>query len=245
MSARLLLAASFGLGLLCAQTFEVASIRENPGPSWPVRIGYAASGPRLTLQVWSVEELIQEAFSLKRYGLAMPPGSPTAFYDITAKAEGDGALTREQFKPLLQKLLTDRFRLQFHRETRELPVYAMVAGKGGPKFHESDPEKPEKFYHGVNGRNQYMDFQQATMEMVANGVMGNGIDRPVIDKTGLTGKYDIRLEATPEFRINNNPQPEDLRVFEAIQQQLGLKLEPQQASIEVLVVDRIEKPSAN
>ena len=83
------------------------------------------------------------------------------------------------------------------------------------------------------------------MELVTERLGGEGVDRPVIDKTGLTGKYEIRLEATPEFRINNNPQPEDLRIFDAIQQQLGLKLEPQKAGIEVLVVDRMDKPSAN
>jgi uncharacterized protein (TIGR03435 family) len=87
-----------------------------------------------------------------------------------------------------------------------------------------------------------MDLRQATMQMVADEI---GVDRPVIDKTGLTGKYDIRLEATPEFRINNNPQPDDLRVFEAVQQQLGLRLEPEKAMVDVMVVDHVEKPSGN
>jgi uncharacterized protein (TIGR03435 family) len=79
--------------------------------------------------------------------------------------------------------------------------------------------------------------------MVADGI---GVDRPVIDKTGLTGKYDIRLEATPEFRINNNnPQPNDLSVFEAVQQQLGLRLEAQKSMMDAMVVDHVEKPSGN
>ena len=72
-----------------------------------------------------------------------------------------------------------------------------------------------------------------------------GPDRPVVDKTGLTGLYDFFVEATPEWRINNNPQPEDVSVFSAVQDQLGLKLEPQKAMIDILVVDHMDKPSPN
>jgi uncharacterized protein (TIGR03435 family) len=223
-----------------APAFEVASIHANPGP-WHVLNGYSSSGPRLTLEGWRPFALIMEAYDLKRYQVSFTP-SDDAVYDIAAKAEGDGTPTKAEFRLMLQTLLADRFNLKFHREMRELPVYAMVIGKSGVKFKESPPEKPSRTYGGVNGRNQYMEYSQGTMEMVADGI---GVDRPVIDKTGLTGKYDIRLEATPEFRINNNPQPDDLRIFDAIQQQLGLKLEPQKANIEVLVVDHMDKPSAN
>lgn len=223
-----------------APAFDVASIHENPGP-WHVMLGYSSSGPRLTLEGWRPFALIMEAYDLKRYQVSFS-SSDESVYDIAAKAEGSGNLTRAEFRPMLQALLAQRFNLKVHRETREMPVYAMIIGKSGVKFKESPPEKPSRTYGGVNGRNQYMEYSQGTMEMVADGI---GVDRPVIDKTGLTGKYEIRLEATPEFRINNNPQPDDLRIFDAIQQQLGLKLEPQKANIEVLVVDHMDKPSAN
>ena len=71
------------------------------------------------------------------------------------------------------------------------------------------------------------------------------MDRPIVDKTGLTGTYAFKLEATPEFRINNNPESSDISVFTAVQEQLGLKLEAQKAPVEILVVDHIEKPSGN
>jgi uncharacterized protein (TIGR03435 family) len=225
--------------------FEVASIRENLGP-WHVLLGYSASGPRLTLEAYSPGGLIMEAYGLKGYQISYAasvrrPDQPE-YYDIAAKAEGSGSPTRGEFRQMLQALLADRFRLAVHREMREMPVYALVVGKNGTKFPESKPESQLKRFHGVNGRNQYMDYVQATMEMVADGI---DVDRPVVDKTGLTGKYDIRLEATPEFRIRNNPQPDDLSIFDAIQQQLGLRLEAQKSGVEVLVVDHIEKPSAN
>lgn len=241
-----LLAAAVTLALF-AQTgpsFEVASIRENPGP-WHVLEGYSPSGPRLTLEGWSIRALVQEAYGLKPYQV-INNQSITLFYNIAAKAEGEASLTRDQFRPLLQRLLADRFALKVHRETREIPVYVMVIGKNGPKLKESDPDEPDKYHVGVNGRNQSVELQQGTMGQLAESIPGAVLaDRPVIDQTGLTGKYDIRLEATPYFRINNSPQPDDLSVFEAIQQQLGLKLEPQKEPIEVLVVDRIEKPTEN
>lgn len=232
---------------LFAQTrpaFEAVSIHENPGP-WHVLTGYSPSGPRLTLEGWRTSELIQEAYGLKRYQVTMPSGTVDVVYDIVAKAEGDNVRSKEEFRPLLQTMLEERFHLKFHREQREIPVYALVVGKNGPKFHESDADAEPKRFHGVNGRNQYLDFRQATMQMVADELSGGGMNRPVLDKTGLAGKYDIRLEATPEFRINGNPQPDDLSIFDAIQQQLGLRLDPQKAPIEVLVVDHIEKPSGN
>ena len=237
------IAMTLGQSWIAAQApaFEAASIREDPGPTWHVMRGYSSSGPRLTLETWSRIDLIMEAYDLKRYQVSYAP-TDDVLYDIAAKAEGDGTPTRAELRLMLQTLLADRFNLKFHREMRELPVYAMVVGKSGVKFKESPPDKPVKSFAGVNGRNQYMELSQGTMEMVAERI---GIDRPVIDKTGLTGKYEIRLEATPEFRISNNPQPDDLRIFDAIQQQLGLKLEPQKANIEVLVVDHMDKPSAN
>ncbi|HVW07678.1 MAG TPA: TIGR03435 family protein [Bryobacteraceae bacterium] len=233
---------------LFAQTgpsFEVASIRENPGP-WHVMGGYSASGSRLTLEGWFVRSLVEEAYDLKSYRVIYTGDSANLVYNIVAKAEGEEALTRDQFRPLLQRLLADRFALKVHRETREIPVYVMVEGKNGPKFKESNPEEPEKNHVGVNGRNQSLEFQQGTMGELAERIPGAALaDRPVIDQTGLTGKYDIHLEATLYFRINNNPQPDDLSIFDAIQQQLGLRLEAQKMPMEVLVVDHVEKPTEN
>jgi uncharacterized protein (TIGR03435 family) len=242
-----LLAAAVTLTLF-AQTrpsFEAVSIHENPGP-WQRMASYAPSGPRLTLEGWRITNLIQEAYAIKRYQVILPPGSPDAVFDIAAKAEGDAERPKAEFRPLLQTVLEERFHLKFHREQRELPVYAMVIAKGGPKFHESAADEPAKNFGGVYGRNQSVEFQQGTMEDLARRIPNAlFIDRPVIDHTGLTGKYTIKLVATPEFRINNNPRPDDLSVFEAIQQQLGLKLEPRKEPIEVLVVDHVEKPTAN
>jgi hypothetical protein len=99
---------------------------------------------------------------------------------------------------------------------------------------------------GVHGRNQTMNSRKVTMDVAAERIRGAFfLERPVLNKTGLTGLYDVRLEATPEFRINRGPEPDDISVFTAVQEQLGLKLESTKAPIEVLVIDHIEKPSEN
>ena len=165
-------------------------------------------------------------------------------FDIDAKAEGDAPPGTEAFRRMLQALLADRFKFQFHREMRELPVYALVVGKNGPKFKESPPEAIVSGRHTMNGRNQIMTLTRATMEdVIQQFPVYTG--RPVIDKTGLTAMYDLRMEATPLFRINRDPDPSDISVFVAVQEQLGLKLESQKTSVEVLVIDHVEKPSGN
>jgi uncharacterized protein (TIGR03435 family) len=84
------------------------------------------------------------------------------------------------------------------------------------------------------------------METLVGAIQrGFNSDRPVVDRTGLTGTYDLKLEATPEWRIDSNPDPNEVSIFTAVKEQLGLKLEAQKAMIEILVIDRVEKPSAN
>ena len=152
-----------------------------------------------------------------------------------------------EFRQMLQTLLAERVNLKVHREMKEMPVYALVVGKNGPKLKESalDASSADNRV-GVNGRNQSMTASAATMEKLADTIRNIFFtDRPVLDKTGLTGTYAFKIEATPEFRINNSPELSDISVFTAVQEQLGLKLEPQKAMMEILVVDHIEKPSGN
>jgi len=230
------------------RVFEVASIRPHEGPLHTIR-GFSSSGTRVTLEGYLPVYLVMEAYRLKIYQVSFAPEAKQTnadYYDIVAKAEGDGAPTRDEFRPMLQKLLADRFKLEVHREMQERPVYALVVGKNGPKVKESAPDATYSSFGGVNGRNQYMKGTKVNMEWLADAIRDNFmVDRPVVDKTGLTGTYDVRIEATPEYWINNNPDLTDITVFNAVQDQLGLKLEPQKAMVGILVVDHIEKPSEN
>ena len=228
-----------------AQSFEVASIKVHPGPASNINI--TTSGPLFRASAQFVGGLVLYAYNLKNYQLAW--ASPDTnigetFFDIEAKAEGDAAPKTDEFRQMLQSLLADRFKLKVHHEMRELSVFALVVGKSGPKFKESAPDAVASLRVGVNGRNQIMTVTKRTLEDVVQQLpVYTG--RPVIDKTGLTGTYDIKLEATPSFRINRDPDPADISVFDAVQQQLGLKLEAQKAMIDVLVIDHVEKPTGN
>jgi uncharacterized protein (TIGR03435 family) len=230
--------------------FEVASIHLVQGPLRVFR-GFTASGPRLTLEGYNLRVLIEEAYNLRGYrvsfaGSNMPGEESDTNYVIAAKADGEGSPTKDEFRQMLQGLLAERFKFRFHWETKEMPVYAMVVGKNGPKFKQGTTDEISHTHTGVHGRNQTVTSSKETMESFADDINNSfGAELPVIDMTRLTGRYDIQFEATPEWRIDNNPQPEDISLFDAVQDQLGLKLDRQKAAVEVLVVDHIEKPSEN
>jgi len=206
-------------------------------------------------------------------------------YTINVKAEGagSGAATRA---PILRALLEDRFQLKTHRETREVSGYALTVAKGGPKlkpFQEGNcvdigvvkplskappPHEPGErpALCGVNrakkgdGPNVTWDIPGTSLDFLARTFLGIAFgDRPVFDRTGIDGLFDIHLEFTPDestpgpaggFRPatpvdSGTPAPAGPSIFTALQQQLGLKLEAARGPREVLVIDRVEKPSEN
>jgi uncharacterized protein (TIGR03435 family) len=238
----------FGQSTPPPRAFEVASVRPHQGPM--PRIDITTSGPRLNAEAEAVFGLIMYAYNLKRYQLSLAGPNvqvDDTFYDIVAKAEGDGAPTGDEFRQMLQTLLADRFKLKVHREMKEMPVYALVVGKNGPKLKESAPDTDSTMHLSVSGRNYVVTRPKATMEDVVGGISNAFLDRPVLDKTGLTGTYDFKMTYTPDTRVNRggDPDPSDISIFTAVQEQLGLRLEPQKAEVEILVVDHVERPSGN
>jgi len=238
---------AFGQSAPPALAFEVASIKPHPDP--PHSINISTSGNRLTVEASYVPSIIVYAFNLKNYQIDIPKSATSAYdmYDIVAKAEGDGTPTRDEFRQMLQALLADRFKLKAHREMREMPVYALVVGKNGPKLKESAPDADPMGRMSINGRNYVVTRPKASMGDVVSGISNAFLDRPVLDKTGLTGTYDLKLTYTPNIRANREADPDlnDISIFTAVEEQLGLKLEPQKANVEILVVDHIEKPPGN
>jgi uncharacterized protein (TIGR03435 family) len=227
--------------------FEVATIKVHEPPLQRI-YNFSSSGPRMTLEAYLAQHLIMEAYDLKSYQVSFAAGvrpSDQVYYDVVAKAEEDQPLARSEFRRMLRALLAERCKLEVHFEMKELPVYALVVGRDGPKFRESAVDSTPVGNHGVNGRRQNVVGSKYTMQMLADDIRSSfGVDRPVVDETGLTAAYDIGLEATPEFRLRE-PEPGDISVFDALQLQLGLRLEARKAMIRVLAVDRWERPSAN
>lgn len=228
--------------------FEVASIK--PSESLQVLLRLSPSGVFDTSGT-SLSDLIKFAYDLH---LGQITGGPSWLqserYDVTAKPEKPGRPSGEQLKVMVRGLLGDRFHLAFHHEQRELPVYAITVAKSGLKMLEnhSDPNGLPTF--GVGPRS--LRLTNATMADLARILQASILDRPAVDRTGLAStKYDCMLKWTPDAsqpggaeptRDNANPAPD---LFTAFQQELGLKLESTKATVDVLVIDRVEKPSAN
>jgi uncharacterized protein (TIGR03435 family) len=225
--------------------FEVASIHPHQGPLRSV-MDFSSSGPRVRLEGYNLRGLIMEAYNLRNFQISIPgiDEQQNAFYDVAASAPEGTTPTRDDFRLMLQSLLADRFQLKAHLEKQEKPVYALILGKNGPKLSPSAAGKHN--LHGVNGRNQFIETDSITMSDLANDIWNGFVsDRPVIDRTGLSGSYKLHLEATPDFRLSRDPQPGDLSIFTAVQEQLGLKLEPSTAPLDVLVIESASMPSPN
>lgn len=185
-------------------------------------------------------------------------GAPAWFdseaYNLTGKPAQDGMPNQNQMKIMIRKVLADRFQLKFHREQREIPVWALQVDKSGPKMtvSQADPKGlPGLGFRALGALNS----QNATMADLASLFQTAVLDRPVVDQTKLDGHYDFQLDWTPDesqfaamgARVpppTDKPDaPPDLAT--ALQRQLGLKLVATKAMVEVLVIDKVEKPSAN
>jgi uncharacterized protein (TIGR03435 family) len=145
---------------------------------------------------------------------------------------------------MIQKLLADRFHLRFHPEKRELAVYAIRIAKGGAKL---DPAANPDAQVNQRGNNRGTELTQFyTSAAISDFVLGMQffLDRPLVDQTGLTGRYDFKIVYTPDELggTDTNTAPS---IFTAVQEQLGLRLEPVKAPCDVLVIDYVERPSAN
>lgn len=233
--------------------FEVATIK----PSKPDTPGKAirVNGRRFSTLNTTVSDLIAFAYGLHpRQIVGAPSWLETEKYDLEAEPNGEGQPNDKQWKMMLQKLLSDRFRLAFRRDKKELSVYALVVGKGGPKLtkSEGDPNGlPALFFRGPG----VLPVRNATMADFAGVMQAAVLDRPVVDQTGLAGRFDFQLKWTPDEtqfggRGARVPPPDDHAdvppdLFAAIQHQLGLQLKSVKAPVDVLVIDRIEKPSEN
>ena len=154
---------------------------------------------------------------------------------------------------MLRKLLTARFKLTFHREQKELPIYALTIGKNGSKLKEgvAPPDGPRPLIFVLSPQGVSLPGRNATMAELASVMQRAALDRPVMDKTGLSGRYDFDLEWTPDETQfggqgpRETPESTKPSLFAAIQEQLGLRLEGTKGPVDVLVIDKVERPSDN
>ena len=205
----------------------------------------------------SLKHLLVISYGIREGLISGLPGwADSARYDVSAKVTDPDLkamrrTSREQRQEMLAAILADRFHLQTHFEQKTLPVYELVIAKGGPKLKESaaqpsdaNPNAPGN----TNVRNTDMTATGVRLSELA-GNLSFPLDRTVIDKTGLTGRYDFRLQWTDDNVANaaadagaTNAPP---NIFTAIQEQLGLKLQPAKGPVKTLVIDHVEQPTEN
>jgi uncharacterized protein (TIGR03435 family) len=225
-------------------SFEAASIREHTGPLRVMK-GLTISGTLVTMEGYNLFALVQEAYGRKGYEIAYAGQPLPSIYDIMARASGDKPLTKASMQAMLQTLVIERFRLKVHSESREIPVYVLTIAKSGPKLKESSSDSECHSLIGpvrAEDRNYRYSYTHCPLTRLVDSL---SVDRPVIDGTALTGTYDMTLSATPEFRLQNSSDPGDVSVFDVLQSELGLRLEPRKAPVDVLIIDHAEGPLEN
>ena len=261
-----------------SKTFEVVSIRPNTSVRGPVSLT-PESGGRFTATNETVRDLVRFAFFAFRpmddsQIVAGPEWINSDRFDIKAKSAGP--LSVDDLSLAVRAMLEDRFELKIHREMREVPVYNLVVLKDGaklklvgapPSFNPTEAAVPAPpirpgasiapsagmIFRGLNN----VTGSAVSIEQLV-GVLSSFVGRPVVDKTGLKGYFDLKLEfaaqngqrpapagpsGTPEATVSNDTQRPS--IFTAIQEQLGLRLEPSRNPVETVVIDSVAKPSEN
>ena len=224
-------------------SFEVASVRLSDPASH--RQGINADGHRMTLHGQTVTSMMMFAYGRHPSMIVEgPPWRSEDRYDIDGVIDLLGQPDTSQMQEIVQKMLASRFGLKLHREKRELRYYAVVVAKGGARLIKSPDQEaqPENYGKQVPGGME-MKFDHFTVAHFALA-MQYFVDRPLVDETGLADVYDFTLKWAPgDAQGADADTPPGL--FTAVQEQLGLKLDAKKGLVEVVVVDGLERPSAN
>ncbi len=235
-------------------SFEVATIKPTDPDAQGRRIN--ADGRKFVTQNTTLADLIKFAYRINGKQIV---GAPEWFdserFSIAAVSDGEGAPSDKQWRTMVQKLIAERFKFKTHTEKRELSVYVLSVGKDGPKnlTKNLSTEILPRLSLVPDPAGLVSSAQNATLKEYADIVLqGRLLDRPVLDQTGISGKYDFKITFMPDDSVfgghgpppptSDNPAP---NFFTAIQEQLGLKLDAVKAPADVMVIDHVEKPSEN
>lgn len=236
-------------------TFEVATIK----PAKPDEQGKAlmVRGTEFQTVNFTLAELIKFAYDMQdKQIVGAPDWVSTDKFDIDAKPDVPGTPNGEQLHEMVRKMLADRFALKFHKDQKEMGAYVLTVGKDGPKAMKQNTGNPNGLPGLFFGPIGTLHVMNATMQNFTNLMQSAVLDRPVVDQTGLEGRWDFTLTWTPDesqfagLGVKIPPPAADDTnaappLFTAIQEQLDLKLEAQRTQVPVLVVDHVAPPTPN
>jgi uncharacterized protein (TIGR03435 family) len=259
------------LALAQPQTFEVASVKPAVIPNGPVYFGPARGGPgtqdpeQITWSYARLIDMLMTAYDVKNFQITAPSWISSERYNVIAKVPEKA--TKEQVRSMWQNLLADRFGVVLHHESKEFQVEQLEIAKGGHKLKDTTVENPDadgppKMDNGVLKGPGFVTMIRVgaggpSAHTVAKAqdlsrltvLLTSQVGRPVLDKTGLTGRYDFELDYTPNIPAAapaESASDPGLTLSDAIQKQLGLKLVAAKAKLDILIIDKAEKiPTAN
>lgn len=225
--------------------FDVASVKPSPpiptGPNRSMFVGMRSDPGRVTFSNVPMKNLIRTAYGFDTN--ARIEGGPgwldSEMYDVVGTFPPDTPSDRMPL--MLQTLLAERCKLAVHHETRDQAVYAFVVAKDAPKLKSHDPSNPGNGNRSARG---HLELHSITLTQLGN-FLSRELGRVIVDATGLTGTYDIVLDWVPIDTPIDDPKANGPSLSTAVQEQLGIKLEPQRAPIDYLVIDHVEKPTEN
>jgi len=243
--------AAFGQEPAAAPAFDVASVKASKmtGIEGKGRDNIVSSPDTVTMRNVSLSACLQWAYDVKEFQVSGPAWLSKDRYDIVAKAAGQAP--DAQMKAMMQALLADRFKVAFHREQKELQVYALIKGKNPPKLKPSDEDSGS----GAKITGNRVTFQRMSMAQLAD-LLTKQMDRPVLDMTGLTGLFDFTVDIWGSKK-DGEPGKEASPMASAkmmlgrsllpvVQEQLGMKVEGRKVPADVLVIDHAERvPTEN
>jgi uncharacterized protein (TIGR03435 family) len=270
MAGRGALAAGFGVIVICAasgavrgqdagqQPVKPAMMAKDADPDWEVvtvkavdsddpSSGFQVLGRQIFMERESVSSMVEFGYGIHRKQIAgAPEWAESQRWNVEGVPNVAGRPDMQQYESLVRKILAERFGLKVHRETRELPVYALTVAKDRPKVVKSkgDPNGSLDMHDRINAGQRRIQVTNGSIADMAL-ILKFYTDRPVVDQTGLSGRYDFQLAWTFDETRAPTDGSAAPSLFTAVQEQLGLKLEPVKAAADVLVIDKVERPGAN
>jgi uncharacterized protein (TIGR03435 family) len=232
--------------------FEVASIKPTAPDDRSGRFLTMQGAHQFVARGYTLTFMVAAAYDLPpRLIAGGPDWADVDRYDILASTPGDGRPTLGQQMAMLRTLLADRFKLAIHRESRVLPLYELTVAKRGAKLETSTAtDEQPLLVNRVFPTHIQLPARNATMAQFASMLQRSVLDRPVVDRTGLAGRYDFNLEWTPDETQFDGRLPASLTtsgekpdLFAALEAQIGLKLESSRGSVDVIVIDRVDRPT--
>jgi uncharacterized protein (TIGR03435 family) len=234
--------------------FEVATIKPTPPDAKAGRYITMQGTNRFVVKYYTLKLMIAAAYNLSPKVISGGPAwIDSDHFDILALTPGEARPTQPEQMAMLRTLLAERFKLSFHREEKEFSIYALEVAKSGPKLKESTApaSDPPQLISTVYPQRMHLPAKNATMSDFTSLLQRALLDRPVVDKTGLAGRYDFDLDWAPDETQFGGEVPAataDAQAppfFTAIEQQLGLHIEATRGMVQALVVDGAEKPAGN